>query len=308
MPGTKTALFMRKTPGGVFSLEDQSVSTGDRWWVHSGTGTDGAGYGTHPDAPVATIDYAIGLATASQGDIIYVMPGHNETITAATSMVIDKIGLSILGLGRGANRPTLDFDNTAGTIEFDAASCRLSNVILKASVPSVVVGVNIDAHDCEIDHCFFTYEDTGDEFVMTIDLSAFDRANIHDNVIETEAGAGAATRAILIVDTNDSVIENNIFRGTWTDAAILGATTLSARMLIKDNVIYNSDTTNYGAIDGGAVNSTGQIVGNYITSLYSQAAAVAKTIRKCNFTFANNYFADTVAERAATAVPATSAT
>lgn len=308
MAGTKTALFVRKTPGGVFSVEDQSTTTGDRWWVHSGTGTDGAGYGTHPDSPCATIDYAIGLATASQGDRIYGMPGHNESITAATSLVIDKIGLEIIGLGRGANRPTLDFDNTAGSIEFDAASCRLSNFILKASIDDIVVAVNIDAHDCELDHCFFTWEDTGDEFIMSVDLSAFDRCHIHDNIFESENGSSAATRAILIVDTNESIIENNIFRGTWSDAAILGATTLSARMLIKDNVIYNSDTSNYGAIDGGAVNSTGQIVGNYITSLYSQAAAVAKTIRKCNFTFANNYFADTVAERAATAVPATSAT
>lgn len=304
----KTALFSRKQSGGMFSIEDQTVSTGDRWFVHSGTGTDAAGFGQNPDAPTATLDYAIGLATASQGDIIYVMPGHNETIIAGTSCVIDKIGLSIIGLGRGANRPTFDFDNVSGSIEMDAASCRLSNVILKASIDDVVCAVNVDAHDCEIDHCYFTWEDTGDEFIMTIDLSAFDRANIHDNVFESEEGADNADYVIQLVDTNETIIERNIFRGTWTDAAIFGKTTLSARLLIKDNVIYNSDTSNYGAIDGGSLNSTGQICGNVITSLYAQAGAVAKTIRKCRFNFSDNHFSDTISERATTIVPATSAT
>ncbi len=295
---TRTALFSRKQSGGMFSIEDQAVTTGARWFVHSGTGTDGAGYGQNPDAPCATIDYAIGLATASQADIIYVMPGHNETITAATSCVIDKIGLSIIGLGRGTNRPTLDFDNAAGTIEFDAASCRLSNVILKASVVNVVICINVDAHDCEIDHCFFTYEDTGDEFITTIDLDAFDRCHIHDNVIETEDTSGAATRGIRIDETEDSVIENNVFRGFWSDAAIFGEGALSVRVLIKDNVIYNADTSNYNAIDGGALSTTGQVIGNHITSLYAQAGKVGKVVRLCSLTWANNTLVNAVAEAA----------
>jgi len=308
MAGTKTALFSRHTPGGVFNIEDQSVTTGDRWFVHSGTGTDGAGYGTHPDSPCATLDYAIGLATASQGDIIYCMPGHNEALDAGTDCVVDKIGLTIIGLGRGSNRPTFDYDGTDGTIELDAAGCRLSNLILNCSTASTVVAINVDAHDCEIDHCFFTWETSGDEFVSTIDINAFDRTYIHDNVFNTENGAGAATDCINLVDTNDVTIENNIFRGTWTGAVIFGETTLSARLIIKDNVIYNSDTSSYNAIDGGALNSTGIIAHNYITALYSQAAAVAKTVRKCRFQFMDNYFCDAISERATTLVPATSAT
>ena len=31
----KTALFSRKTPGGVWSVEDQTMSTGDRYFVGS---------------------------------------------------------------------------------------------------------------------------------------------------------------------------------------------------------------------------------------------------------------------------------
>jgi hypothetical protein len=298
MATARTALFSRKQPGGVYSYANLDQHPGDIYFVDStnAAASDTAGFGQNPDAPVATIDYAIGLATASKGDVIYVMPGHTESLTAATSMVVDKIGLSIIGLGRGMNRPILDWDDAAGTIELDAASCRLSNLVFRASAATTLKAINVDAHDCEVDNCFFTFEDTGDEFVTTVEIDAFDRFHFHDNLVETESGAGAATRGIYIVDTNDTIIENNIFRGNWTDAVIFGATTLSARMLIKDNVIYNADTGNYNAIDGGALNSTGQIIGNHITSLYSTAAKINSVVRLCNFTWTNNTAVNAVAE------------
>ena len=82
----KTALFSRKTPGGVWNVEDQSVSTGDRYFVGSTVSgaSDATTHGMSPDRPFATIDYAVGQCTASQGDIIYVMPGHAETVSAAS--------------------------------------------------------------------------------------------------------------------------------------------------------------------------------------------------------------------------------
>ena len=304
----KTALSNRKQSGGMFAIEDQSITTGARWFVHSGTGTDGAGYGQNPDSPTATLDYAIGLAAASQGDIIYVMPGHNETITAATSCVIDKIGLTIIGLGRGSNRPTFDFDNVSGSIEMDAAACRLSNVILNASIDDIVVAINVDAHDCEIDNCLFNWEETGDEFITTINISAFDRTHIHDCVFDTEEASAGATDAITLTDANDTIIEGNVFRGFWSGGCIFGETTLSARLIIKDNIIYNSNTGNYGAIDMGALSSTGIVTGNVITSLYSQAAAVAKVVTKADFVWSNNWFGDTISERCTALSPATSAT
>ena len=97
----RTALFSRKQSGGVFTVQEMQDHPGDIWFVDStaSAASDTAGFGKNPDAPTATIDYAVGLATASKGDVIYVMPGHNETIAAATSLVIDKIGLSIIGLG-----------------------------------------------------------------------------------------------------------------------------------------------------------------------------------------------------------------
>jgi hypothetical protein len=281
----------------------ERLSTGKAFYVHSGTGSD-SGSGQDPGAPFATVDYAIGVCTADKGDVVYVMPGHNETITAATSLVMDIAGVSVIGLGRGASRPTFDYDNTAGTIEMDAASCRLSNVILRASVASAVVAINVDAADCEIDHVYFNWEATGDEFITCIDLDAVDRCHIHDCIFETEVGAGAATEAIRLDDTEDSIIENNLFRGTWTGATIANEGALCVRLIVKDNIIYNSDTSVYNGIDFGALSSTGIAMGNTVTSLY--ATTLTKLIRTGDMTWHHNTFVNAVSEQAAsvTSVPA----
>jgi len=312
----RTPLFSRKQPGGVFDFANVGVTPGDVWFVDSGhsNASDSAGFGRNPDAPTATIDYAIGLAIASQGDVIYVMPGHNEGITLGTHFVVDKIGLSIIGLGRGMNRPIIDYDGTAATIELDAVSCRISNLVLRASTASTVVAINVDADDCEIDNCYFTWETTGDEFVTCVDIDAFDRCHVHDNLFETEEAAGAATEAVRIDDTNDSIVENNIFRGTWTGAVIANEGALCARLFVMNNIIYNSDTSVYNSIDFGSLSSTGIVAGNTITSLYPQAGAILKLIRTGDMTWHNNTFCNAVSELAvggtsgATLVPATSST
>jgi hypothetical protein len=300
-----TKLFARSQPGGLFAVTDREFyPSGTVFWVCSTTGTDGAGFGQNPDAPVATVDYAVGLCTASVGDVIFVMPGHHESLDANTDCLIDVIGVSVIGLGRGMNRPILDFDDTDGTVEMDAANCRISNIILRSSIASTVTGINVDAHDCEIDHCLFTWETTGDEFVDCINLNAFDRTHIHDNVFDTEEAAGAAVSAINIVDANDVTIERNIFRGFWSGGSILGVTTLSARLLILDNVIYNSSTAVYAGLDLGALNGTGLVAGNYITSLY--AAPLTKNVRAGGLTWHHNSVANAVSERAAATIPTTS--
>src|SRR3990170_2889471 len=74
-------------------------------------------------APFSTLDYAIGRCTAGRGDIIFIKPGHAETITSATTIALDVAGVAIVGLGNGSARPTFTFTtaNTA-TIGVSAAN------------------------------------------------------------------------------------------------------------------------------------------------------------------------------------------
>src|SRR3990167_10072931 len=80
------------------------ATTGTYYFVDSATGNN-TNSGKDPNEAVASIDTAIGLCTASKGDIIIVMPGHAETTTG--EITADVIGITILGLGFGRSRPTI---------------------------------------------------------------------------------------------------------------------------------------------------------------------------------------------------------
>lgn len=88
----------------------------------------------------STIDAAIGSCVASRGDVIYVMPGHTEAVTA-TSIALDVAGVSIIGLGSGALKPTLTFGATDSKINVTAANCTLRNLRLTAGIGDVVTAV-----------------------------------------------------------------------------------------------------------------------------------------------------------------------
>jgi hypothetical protein len=250
-----------------------SVTTGAVFYVGSAAvpggvvGVDSGEVGQRPQQPYATTDYAVGQCTATRGDVIYVLPGHRENISAATSLVVDVAGVQIIGLGRGVNRPYYTFTATAGSIELDAA-CRLSNVVLRASVSAVVVGVNVDADGVEIDNVETTWEDTGDDFAIMIDVTAFDRATIRNCKLYTEPATAGAVTGILLVDTHNTRILDNEIIGQWSNAPINGATTLGNECLIMRNLIYNSDTTTDNGILITAA-FTGILADNRVGTLYA---------------------------------------
>jgi len=107
--------------------------------------------GRSKESSVATLTFALSLATASKGDIIYLLPGHAETLSTAAAIAINKIGVRIVGLGIGALRPTFTFSAVDATMTMTAASGSIENVIIKPSIDAVVSPIVVSAADCKID-------------------------------------------------------------------------------------------------------------------------------------------------------------
>jgi hypothetical protein len=103
------------------------------------SGVDGQ-EGTSPDQAVGTIDEAINLCTANNGDVIYVMPGHTEAVTS-TSIACDVAGVTFIGLGSGAMKPTLTFGATDSRINVTAANCTFQNFRWTAGIADIVTAV-----------------------------------------------------------------------------------------------------------------------------------------------------------------------
>jgi len=245
-------------------------TTGNVYFVCS-TGGSSAHAGTDPDFPLATIDQAINKCTANQGDQIWVMENHAETIASATSLVPDVAGVSIFGLGEGRNRPTLTFSATASKIAVSGADVRISNLVFVAGISAVVVGVDVNADDFAMDNCEYNWSTTGYDFVIMVDIDAYDRSTIEYCRFIAEDAAGS-NEAIRLDDAQHVTIRRCHLHGDYTNGAIYSASGDAAGvgLLIEDCTGYNSDST-LGAGIRLACAFTGTLARNHFGTAYAVA-------------------------------------
>lgn len=227
-------------------------------------------FGPDPDGRIryfATIDAAISACTASAGDVIYVLPGHTEAVTA-TSIACDIAGVSIIGLGSGSLKPTLTFSATDSAINVTAANCKFQNLRITAGVGDVVTAFlhataaqNTQYIDIEF------YATSTFNFINCYTLGA---ANISDgckwqgNYLRT-ADAGQLALCVTAAAHNDLKFYNNYVMHA---AAAAGLLTAGAVNLLGLDVVGNFVQT--GQTDGAvgvlvittSTASSGRIVNN----------------------------------------------
>lgn len=263
----KTALYVNQQPGGLFGIFDQGETTGDVWFVNSASGSDSAGYGRSPDAPFATLDYAFSAATASQGDRIYVMPGHAET---TLSIGLDKAGIQVIGLGFGRNRPTFTSSGTAADLaSVSAANVHIKNLIFVGAAANCTALIDITSAgtDFVAENCEFRQAATplsgitisGTRFRFT-DCVFTGSANGPDNAIALEA------------HLKDWVVEGCKFLyGAYglDEALIASAVDAQEGYVIKDIVAVGLDTLVVNFASSSAAGPDGLFVNG--TVMYSAA-------------------------------------
>lgn len=102
-------------PGQVFYVGNSPVLNPNQKPASNGN------RGTFLD-PFSTIHYAVNTACVSgRGDIVFVLPGHRETIADATTLTMNCGGVAVVGLGGGNLRPTLTY-TTATTANIPVRS------------------------------------------------------------------------------------------------------------------------------------------------------------------------------------------
>lgn len=122
---------------------------GNVYWVDSAQGSNG-NKGTFT-LPFSTIDYAVGRCTADQGDTIIVAAGHTESVIAASGLDLDVAGITIIFMGEGTNRATIDFGTAVtATMDIAAANITLVNPRFTASIDALTGPINIAAANFKI--------------------------------------------------------------------------------------------------------------------------------------------------------------
>jgi hypothetical protein len=283
------------------------TNPGRVFWVYNGTalqsgqrGGSNGNKGTY-DSPFSTILYASTQCVANRGDIIFVKPGHAETISSAAILTLDVAGVAIVGLGRGAMRPTLTFStaNTAN-IPVTAANIMVHNILHKANFLDIAsaytaTGTNTPT-DFVLDSCEFRDGSSALNFVKTVTgnatANAMDGFTYSNNKVFGLATT-AASQACIMAAANDrqSYMDNFVVYPVLNDTATLvdfGANNHTNLNMGRNKVFRPSTSTTGGSLfSGGSTGSTGYVYDNYSWHLDNSAGLLAPTGTKLGFQ--NNY-------------------
>jgi len=220
-----------------------NLGTGNIFYVDSNVTTEGNG--TTWTTAKDTLDEAVGLCTADNGDIIFVAQGHSESLGTGTDVVdIDVAGVTVIGLGTGKLRPLFDYtDYDTGSFAIGADDVTLCNVQFCANVTDVNEAIEVEAgaEQVTIQNCLFYANSEGtDEFHECIEQSGAAADRLTVTGCHFAMGAGGARSGIAFIDSDYAAIVGNVMVGDYAIADVNNATTASNHILIADNVLVNA--------------------------------------------------------------------
>ena len=262
-------------PGKVFWVSDTGLAA----FPNRKTPSDG-NKGTFMD-PFATIDYAIGQCTADAGDVIMVLPGHTETVTAAAGLALDVAGIALIGLGSGSNRPTINFTTaTTADMDIDAANITMVNFLFTGGVDALAAPIDVNAADFALLNCEWRDVTGQATDVILADANA-DRLLV-DGYFHNGAAAAGANSAIALVGMDNPVVRNFKLVGNFAVGAIDCRTTAVVDLDINSGYIWTKNAADL-AIKDTVTGSTGKIGPNINIMLTDNAANITEAVTGATF-------------------------
>lgn len=240
---------------------------GEVLWVGGG-GSDG-GAGTYNE-PFATLDYAIGRCTANTGAVIMVKPGHTTTLTVASAITADIAGIAFIGLGSGANRPTITWGAAAATIVGSVANVSFTNFRFVNNFADVVTMFSLTgaADGWTFDNCLFTDTSTilnAIDFI-TLATGADDLSILNCQVI----GKSANNDSFITGVAHDRIrIDNCQIQFDVAQTGVVGLIETSGNatnVWIKDS-LFRSNVDGALFIDFNGAANSGAVSNCYFSSL-----------------------------------------
>lgn len=249
---------------------------GQVFWVDSNAGRNSGG-GTF-DRPFSTIDYAIGRCRANKGDVIMVKAGHTEAVTAAGGIACDVAGVSIIGLGNGSDRPTINFTtSTAATMTISAANVMIQNLLFVGGIDALGSPIVISAADVTLERCE-TRDTAGSaqatDWIRT--TAAANRLTIRNHRHDGDSAAGA-NAWLAIIGGEDIVVEGLRCDGNFAVAGIDVRTTATLDLEVRDVMFRNRNSADIFLKDT-ITGSTGMIGPRIYIRVADNAANITETI------------------------------
>lgn len=285
-------MHMTNYPGGfaggvsIRGVPLMLTHPGRVFWVYNGTalgpdcknGSD-SNKGTY-NAPFATLDYAVSQCVANRGDIIFIKPGHSETIATATALALDVAGIAVIGLGRGSNRPTFNLTATTSTIAISAANVTFWNCLVTGGIDAIAAVFTVSAADCQLE---LNYRDvTGQCTDCVLTTAGADRLFIHVNDYDGATAAGT-NAGIALVGGDHIEITGRYMDGNFAVGGIDVRTTATTDLFVHDFQSFRTRNAADIFLVDTVTASTGQVGPNINLRLNDNAANITEAITGATF-------------------------
>ena len=234
------------------------------------------------DRPFKTIDYALDKCASNRGDIIYLKPGHAESVASAGALAFDKAGVRVIGMGLGGLRPTITLTtaNTA-SVTVTAANVTIENCIFVANFANIATCFTVSADDCSIIDCEFRDTSSILNFLSCVLTGTVDNGADGLRVIgcaRTALAAGALAFVSILSNCDRARIIGNVIDSAGTGDVghfMIMAAKVMKGAIIADNVLSVvgvSGATVGIFMTGSSATSTGVCARNYVASLDTTGA------------------------------------
>lgn len=299
-------------PGGFNNVTIRGVPItqshpGQVYWLSNATptlpgqigGSDG-NPGTF-NAPFSTLEYAVGRCTANRGDIIFIKPGHAETISSATALSFDVAGVAIVGLGAGTKRPTFTLDTAATTtIAVSADNVSISNCRFIGNFLSITSCFTVAAAAYfTVDNCAFTDTSAILGFLSAVKTTVStnsDFLQVSNSFIKSDATTKSVAPIVVLntmtgLTLTDNVVVQTVAQNNVSQFLSHAALVMTAA-LISGNKIYSVNTdsaTGAFLVTTSATTGSGIIQGNVVRGL-DVAAALMITAAAVQYGLFNNLY------------------
>lgn len=285
--------FSNGFSGGVLirGLPVMDVYPGKVFWVgnnatrlvgeKNATDADLGGKGGSFLQPFSTLSFAISQCAEHRGDIIFVRAEHAETISTAAGINLSKAGVSIVGLGRGSCRPTINITATGAYLSMSAASCVIQNFLFTGGIDAIAKMISVSASDCVIDGCELR-DVTGQMTLGILTTAAADRLKVLNHVHKGDTAAGTVA-GIRLVGGTDIEITIDRMDGNFSTGGIDVATTAATNLFVHDVKSFRTRNSADIFLVDTITGSTGQVGPNINIRLQDNAANITEAITGATF-------------------------
>lgn len=254
----------------------QSISGGNAFYVGTTAqiASISSNNGSIAGRSYTDMNSALGQCVSGRGDTIYVLPGYTENVTATSWSNATANDVTVVGMGRGSNRPSFTWTVAGSTIAPTGANFRITNCILGLEPTTGTVTVTaplvFTTAGCSITNCkIATGTDSSNKVTIGITCTAATDFEFGNNVVRGAAAATMTTFLRLVNCANPYVHDNDIICGTTSAAVgpIQELTTACTGINISNNTVQNNATSSTACITMALASTTGWIASNFCRNM-----------------------------------------